>query len=67
MNPELENKLKKLWANCEKKIVDAASKKLGVGVSLKYWQRQKNGADIPIFNIPETHQAQAQALGLSFE
>lgn len=58
---------KQAIAPWEVRMVDAASKRLGVPVSVVRWDRHKTGADVPVFRVPQTHRALAVSLGLSVE
>ena len=52
----------------DEKLVSVVSAKLGARVSLKRWDvERRTGAEIPVFSVPHSLVAAAQALGLTAE
>lgn len=50
----------------EQRLADAVRRKLGAPVTLARWVKdQRTGADIPVFDVPVSHQARARELGLT--
>lgn len=53
-------------ANLATRLAGHVQARLGVPVSFVRWDvHQKTGASIPVFNVPQSHQATARELGLT--
>ena len=48
------------------RLVGIVEKKLGVAVNFSHWQLNRDGSETPVFHIPNSHHAVADALGLFY-